>query len=120
MIDRSTMRYPLFDIEVTGPISDLLLSPGDAGVAILVRRKGVPIGFWMQETNGTQRVLAEELARRIGAEAGEKIVAETIHEEMTPSSSAVSLPLLTIAICTKDRPESVERLLRSLSDQGAA
>jgi glycosyltransferase involved in cell wall biosynthesis len=39
---------------------------------------------------------------------------------MTPPSSAVSLPLLTIAICTKDRPEGVKRLLRSLSDQWAA
>lgn len=120
MIDGSTVRYPLFDIEVTRPLSALPLSPGDTGVAILVRRKGVPIAFWLQEVNGIQGIPVEELARRIGSKAGEKIVAETIREEMTLPSSAVCLPSLTIAICTKDRPEGVERLLRSLHEQTAA
>ena len=64
MTDGSGVRYTLFDIEVTCPVNDLLLSPGDAGAAILVRRKGVPIGFWLQEANGAQRVSAGELAKR--------------------------------------------------------
>ena len=120
MIDGSTVRYPLFDIEVTRPLSDLPLSSGDAGVAILVRRKGVPIAFWLQEVNGIQRMSVGELTRRIATEAGEKIVAETIREEMMSPSSAASLPSLTVAICTKDRPEGVERLLHSLRGQMAA
>ena len=120
MIDGSTVRYPLFDIELTRPLSDLPLSPGDTGVAILGRRKGVPIAFWLQEVNGIPDIPVEELARRIAAEAGEKIVAEAIHDEMTLPSSDVFLPILTIAICTKDRPEGVERLLRSLREQMAA
>jgi len=120
MIDGSTVRYPLFDIEVTRPLSDLPLSSGDTGVAILVRRKGVPIAFWLQEVNGIPGIPVEELARTIGAKAGEKIVAEAIHDEMTLPSSAVFLPFLTIVICTKDRPEGVERLLRSLREQMAA
>ena len=111
------MGYPFFDIEVTVPLRDLPLSSGDTGVAVLVRRKGVPIAFWLQEANGVQRIPAQELARRIGSEAGEKIIAETIREEMASPCSAVCLPSLTIAICTKDRPEGVERLLRSLREQ---
>ena len=114
------MRYPLFDIEMTRPLSDLPLSTGDTGAAILVRRKGMPIAFWLQEVDGIARIPTKELARRIGSEAGEKIIAEAIREEMTLLSSAVSLPSLTIAICTKDRPEGVERLLRSLCQQMAA
>lgn len=114
------MRYPIFDIEITRRISDLPLSPGDVGVAILVRRKGVPIGFWMQEANGAERLSADDLAQRIVAEAGEKIVAEAIQEEIIPASPTVFLPLLTVAICTKDRHEGVERLLLSLNDQGSA
>jgi len=108
------VRYALFDIEVTRPLSDLPLSAEDTGVAILVRRKGVPIAFWLQGVDGIQHIPAEELARRIASEAGEKIVAETIREELTSRCSAVCLPSLTIAICTKDRPEGVERLLGSL------
>jgi len=119
MIDGSTVRYPLFDIELTRPLSDLPLSSGDTGVAILVRRKGVPIAFWLQEVSGIPGIPVEELARRIGEKAGEKIVAEAIHDEMTLAPSAVFLPLLTIAICTKDRPEGVERLLGSLLGQMA-
>jgi len=114
------VRYALFDIEVTHPMSDLPLSLEDAGIAVLVRRKGVPIGFWMQEMNGARHVPAAELARRIGAEAGEKVVAEALREELVPAPSAASLPLVTIAICTKDRPESVERLLLSLTTQAIA
>jgi glycosyltransferase involved in cell wall biosynthesis len=122
------MRYSLFDIEVTHPMSDLPLSTGDAGVAALVRRKGVPIAFWMQEMKGAGRMTAGDLARRIAAEAGEKIVAEGIREEireeiregLPDEDSTVPLPLLTIAICTKDRPAGVERLLHSLREQGSA
>jgi glycosyltransferase involved in cell wall biosynthesis len=120
MIDGSTVRYALFDIEVTRPLSDLPLSAEDTGVAILVRRKGVPIAFWLQGVDGIQHIPAEELARRIASEAGEKIVAETIREELTSRCSAVCLPSLTIAICTKDRPEGVERLLGSLHQKMAA
>jgi glycosyltransferase involved in cell wall biosynthesis len=119
MTEGSVVGYTLFDIEVTRPVSDLSVSPGAAGAAVLVRRKGVPVGFWLQEANGAQRVSAGELANRIGAEAGEKILAEAIREELEPSS-VVSLPLLTVAICTKGRPECVDRLLRSLSDQATA
>jgi glycosyltransferase involved in cell wall biosynthesis len=120
MSDSSTVRHSIFDIEVTRPLKDLLLSSPDAVVAILVRRKDVPIGFWLQESNGSGRVSAEELAGRIGEKASGKIVAEAIREEITPTAFTVSLPFLTIAICTKDRPEGVERLLQSLRGQETA
>lgn len=114
------MRYPIFDIEATLPITDLALSPGDTGVAILVRRKGVPIGFWMQEASAPRGLPAGDLARRIGEVTGEKIMAEAIRAEMIPESIVAALPVVTIAICTKDRPEGVARLLSSLSAQASA
>jgi glycosyltransferase involved in cell wall biosynthesis len=120
MPDGSTGRYSLFDVDVTHLPGDLPLSPGDAGAAVLIRRKGVPIGFWMQEATGSRCVSAGEVAKRIGGHAGEKIVAEAIREEMSSPSAALALPLVTVAICTRDRSEGVERLLRSLSDQASA
>jgi glycosyltransferase involved in cell wall biosynthesis len=113
------MRYSLFDIDVTLPLADLVLSPGDAGAAVLIRRKGVPIGFWLGATGGSMGVPATEVARTITAVAGERILAEAIAEEMRTPSSSVALPLVTIAICTKDGSEGVERLLTSLSGQAA-
>ena len=120
MADGSTGRYTLFDIEVTGPIADLPLSPGDAGAAVLIRRKGVPIGFWMQDATASGCVSAGEVAQRIGAHANEKIVAEAIREEISPPSPLLALPLVTVAICTKDGSDGVERLLHSLSAQASA
>jgi glycosyltransferase involved in cell wall biosynthesis len=119
MTDR-IVRYSQFDIEITCPLNDLILKPGDLGAAILVRRKGAPIAFWMQEANGNQRVEASELARKISAEAADKILAAAILEELMPPSPRRPLPLVTIAICTKDRPEGVRRLLSSLQEQTVA
>jgi glycosyltransferase involved in cell wall biosynthesis len=111
------VRYSQFDIEVTCPLDDLILAPGDGGAAILVRRKGAPIAFWMQEANGSERFSADEIARRISAEAADKILAAAILEELRPPGPHKPLPLVTIAICTKDRPEGVKRLLSSLQTQ---
>jgi glycosyltransferase involved in cell wall biosynthesis len=119
MTDR-IVRYSQFDIEVTHQVNDLILTPGDAGAAILVRRKGAPIAFWMQEANGSERVEAGELARKISAEAADKILAAAILEELMPPSPRRPLPLVTIAICTKDRTDGVQRLLSSLEGQAMA
>ena len=45
---------------------------------------------------------------------------DAIRREMSPPSVTGPLPLLTIAICTKDRPAGVERLLSSLQEQTSA
>jgi glycosyltransferase involved in cell wall biosynthesis len=113
------VRYSQFDIEITRPLDDLILAPGDAGAAILVRRKGAPIAFWLHEAS-TERITAGELARKISAEAADKILAAAILEELTPQGPRKPLPLVTIAICTKDRPEGVKRLLTSLQGQHSA
>ena len=120
MGDATNERYSLFDVDLARPLNDLHLSPGDTGFAVLVRRDGVPLDFWMQEANGIEHVGADELSRLICANTGEKIIADAIRQEMSPASVTGPLPLLTIAICTKDRPAGVERLLSSLQEQAAA
>jgi glycosyltransferase involved in cell wall biosynthesis len=80
----------------------------------------VPIGFWMQEATSSRCVSANEVAQRVSAYTSERIAAApAICGETRPPSATLPLPLVTVAICTKDRPEGVERLLRSLSDQAS-
>jgi glycosyltransferase involved in cell wall biosynthesis len=110
----------MFDIEATGPIPRLTLSPTDAGAAVLVRRGGVPVGFWMQEVSGPDDLSPTAIAEQITSHAGTKITAEANREQMGPRPRVGPLPLVTVAICTKDRPGGVERLLQSLSAQAAA
>ena len=74
-------------------------------MAVLVRRKGVPIGFWMEATHGAPSVSVDTLEQRIASKFGDRIVAEAVREELTPRSDPLAFPSLTIAICTKDRPE---------------
>ena len=72
------MRYAMFDLEVTVALRDLPLSSEDGGAAILVRRKGVPVAFWMQATNGEGRITATALAQQIAAECG--VVVEALSD----------------------------------------
>ena len=109
------MGYALFDIEVTQPLPDLPLGPADSGAAITLRRKGVPIAFWMQERTGSGVVKAGEVAERAAAEAASRILREALLEELRGGRAKNAVPSLTIAICTRNRPEGIQRLLASLS-----
>jgi glycosyltransferase involved in cell wall biosynthesis len=60
------------------------------------------------------------VAQRVTAYTAEgTAAAHASCRETCPSSAILALPLITVAICTRDRPEGVERLLRSLSDQAS-
>src|SRR6185503_13818575 len=109
------MGYALFDIEVTQPLPDLPLGPTDSGAAITLRRKGVPIAFWIQERSGSSVVTSGEVAERTAAEAASRILREALLEELMGVRAKKELPSLTIAICTRNRPDGVQRLLESLS-----
>jgi GT2 family glycosyltransferase len=108
------MPYSIVDIEVTEPLPTISLLPSDTGIAVIVRRKGRPIGFFMQELPGNSMIQPEDLAQLISQEVGLKILQETIREELIVVNESVPFPSLTIAICTKDRPDNLARCLKSL------
>ncbi len=116
----SGMRYQLFDVDVTHPRHDLTLAPEVSGAAILARRAGVPIGFWMQRTKGARTISVEEFERGIRRHTIDTVVATSVAERSERPPLGQPLPFLTIAICTKDRPLGVERLLDSLREPTAA
>ena len=103
----------MFEIEVTKPLPRLSLNEGQTGLAIVIRRKGRPVGFWLDAPAGKRILQPAELGQRIIAEAGQALLAEAMREEVAPSPAA-ALPSVTIAICTKDRPDDLAILLKSL------
>ena len=113
------MSCAMFEIEVTKPLPRLSLNEGQTGLAIIVRRKGRPLGFWLDAPAPKKVVEPEELAQRIIGEAGQALMAEAIREEVAPPPAA-ALPSVTIAICTKDRPDQLAGLLTSLQSSVAA
>lgn len=108
------MHYTITDIEVTQPLPTLEVSGSGAGIALLLRRKERPIGFVMKGLPASNLITPENLAQIIAQEAGAKILQENIREELTAFEHQIPFPSLTVAICTKDRPENLARCLQSL------
>jgi glycosyltransferase involved in cell wall biosynthesis len=103
----------MFEIEVTKPLPRLSLNDGQTGFAIVMRRKGRPVGFWLDSPAGKRILEPAEIGERVIAEAGQTLLAEAIREEMAPPLPA-TVPSVTVAICTKDRPNDLAILLKSL------
>jgi GT2 family glycosyltransferase len=108
------MPYSIIDIEVTQPLPTISLSESDTGIALILRRKDKPIGFLMQALPAKSVLTPEDLAQFIAKEAGTKLLQESIRDELITTASLAHFPSLTVAICTKDRPENLARCLQSL------
>ena len=108
------MRYPIFDIDTAQPLPTIRISETDSGFAVLLRRKGKPIDFWMEELQPNCALTPTKLAQRISKKAKAKLLSESIREELTSFTKRPGFPSLTVAICTKDRPDCLHRCLQSL------
>ena len=107
------MSCAMFEIEVTKPLPHLSLNEAQTSLAIIIRRKGRPVGFWLDSPAGKRILQPADIGQRISVEAGEVLLAEAIREEIAPPPAAAA-PSVTIAICTKDRPDNLAILLKSL------
>lgn len=106
------MPYSIHEIEVTQPLPTLTLAENVTGVGLIVRRYDRAIGFLMQPWNQAQidgNTIASWIAEKLSA----KIIQEAIRDEWERSEMA-NCPSLTVAICTKDRPDQLARCLNSL------
>jgi GT2 family glycosyltransferase len=108
------MSYQIRELEVTRPLPGLALGEGETGAAFLLRRKGRPIAFWMEELPANCVLSPSDLARRISQEAREKLVCESLRDELAVAPEPSRLPSLCVVVCTKDRPERLARCLRSV------
>ncbi|NJL21212.1 MAG: glycosyltransferase [Leptolyngbyaceae cyanobacterium SM1_3_5] len=107
------MSYAIVDLEVTQPLPTLTIPPGKTGIALVVRCHDRPVGLLLKSLPAGA-IAPGELADWIARELGAKLLQERIREEIAISTKPVDFPSLTVAICTKDRPDYVQRLLRSL------
>ena len=108
------MPYPITNIEVTEPLPTISLFNQDTGIALILRRQGRPVGFVMRELPAKSTVTSEELAELISREIATKLLQESIKEELISPVKPTYIPSLTVAICTKDRPDNLVRCLKSL------
>jgi len=91
------MRYAIEEVELEGGEARVVVPQGAAGVAVLLRRNGAPVSFILRKAPvGVQLGLvelrgAEIEAGRVSVDAPEKDLEE----------AGVSLPRVSLAICTK-------------------
>lgn len=107
------MPYQLIEIELTKPLSAIALDNQTTGVGLIVRRDDRVVGFAMHKAT-SDCISAQELATIIASQTGGTLLEEQIRAELACAPAAVQMPSLTVAICTKDRPDNVARCLKSL------
>ncbi|MFO7985004.1 MAG: glycosyltransferase [Desulfatiglandaceae bacterium] len=116
---RAGSKYAILDIDVMHPLPSVRIPRHISGVAILIRRKGRPVHFWMQPLPKERTFTTRELGRQISRKSGIPLLKACIREELTPPVKCTCLPSLTVAVCTRDRPRQLARCLQSLLDMEA-
>ena len=114
------MAYRIVEIELSMTLPSLALSGEQDGFALIARWKGRIAGFHMSRTPIGATITAEQMSELCARQFGRRIIAfgleDTIGQKLQ-GRMLPAVPSLSIAICTKDRPQRLARLLTSL--QGA-
>jgi GT2 family glycosyltransferase len=108
------MPYTIAHIELTQPLPTVKIPADHSGMALILRYRDRPIGLLLQALPPDSQIPPVQLEPLIAQAVGVKLLQEQIRTEILPLTIREGFPRLTVAICTKDRPDNVARLLRSL------
>lgn len=108
------MPLAVAEVELTHPLGDLVFDPTYRGAHVLLRRDGVPVDFVLVAlTEG--RCPADRLAEPMRRSARAQ---RRIGKRLPPRLAAAALPpeppLVTVTVCTRDRPDDLRRCLAAL------
>jgi GT2 family glycosyltransferase len=112
------MPYTIADIELTQPLPTLTIPEGCAGIALIVRRAGRPVGFLMRAFPTKTMLDPGELSRVIGDHL--QHFEDPPPLDLAVSPAMVALPSITVAICTKDNPQDLAACLTRLQAVASA
>jgi GT2 family glycosyltransferase len=109
-----TAPWRVADIDLDRPLEPLRLAPGEGGAALTIWRHGRPVGFLLVPLPEGS-LAAADLAALIAAQAGPQVFEEEVRRRLDAAAPPpVRWPSVTIAVCTRDHPALLDRLLRSL------
>jgi glycosyltransferase involved in cell wall biosynthesis len=91
------------EVEIEGPLPEILLPDRADGAMVLARRNGRPVGLARLRASG--RISPDRLARAIR---------DQVDAADPPASPAGAVPRVSIVVCTRDRPDSLRRCLQAL------
>jgi GT2 family glycosyltransferase len=129
------MEAPIFigELEITEPIAGLTLpersdGPAYKGVQLLVRMRHVPVGYALLAADVLDPVtisgqvwsqLSAEInahCRREGLPALDSLPVGGVWVDASAEAGPAELPMVSVVVCTRDRPESVIFALHGLTE----
>ena len=108
------MPYKIIELELSRPLPDLKIGPKENGIALILRYLDQPIGFTMRSYPFNTSLTIDQLNDWVNEVTGEKILQEKIFAQLKFDLKPEACHSITVAICTKDRTENIERCLASL------
>lgn len=105
-------RYLIATVDVDEPLPSLSLA-GFVGLALIVRRRRRLIEFVLEDARGRSIMSPTNLSELILRNANEALLADQIRHERWVAPQG-RMPSVTVAICTRNRPDWVDRCLASL------
>lgn len=105
------------DLDLAEPLPTVELRPAETGLGLIARWRGRLLGFAIVPLPPGARLDPHGLAGLCEDRFAAAVLAERAREELAarwPMREGPSPPVLSIAICTKDRPARLARLLDSL------
>ncbi len=110
------MRYRICEIDLTQPLPELRLTAKDNGVAVILRQASRPVGFFMESAPPASRIGSQILDRWITRELGPHYRCLPISDSGL-GSRCLKPAAVTVAICTRDRPDLLSKCLKHLLPQ---
>lgn len=113
------MEAPIYvgELEITEPIAELNLpARPDArpytGAHVLVRMRGIPVGYAFLEPGALDPA---GISRQVWAQLGPQITARRESEPGGAEADDADAPMISVVVCTRDRPDSIVTALRGLT-----
>ena len=121
------MAVRVLDLELTGCFELPSVSARYDAVRLLVRLRGVPLGY-VEVANAEDELAPHALARSVMGLLGEPVWAELVGQSLETEEETANgdsngaggagrLPLISVVVCTRDRPDELEQCLAALAAQ---
>ena len=107
--------FGMQEIDLAEPLRPIEVADGEGGVHLLVRYRGTPVDrIWLVRGRERDRFEPNEIAPRL-ADARERALAlDLTRVQARPGGDP---PSLTVAVCTRNRPELLRRCLVALTSR---
>ena len=107
--------YGMHDIEITEPLAPITLAPQQGGAHVLIRHRGRPVGrLWINRVEHGALICEDALAPMVAQAASGTVAALAVRDALLGEPGKAPTPPLTVAVCTRNRPDLLRRCLASL------